>query len=442
MLRSILVRMGSGMKTVGAADIAIRCNPLIQRRIMGALRAGKALPPDERGALSERLCGRALRAARQTRYGRERGDRLADWPVLERDLVRSSPKSFINRREVLRVPASTGGTTGVPLKLWRSMECIVAEQAFIDDLLAPYGHSMHGSRVATLRADKVKDLGDADPPYGRLIHGGRRLVLSTPHLNPRTVDWFCKALEDFAPAVLWAYPSAALNLMKLTERANRRPAFSILLVSSETLSPALHRALEQSFSCRVINYYGQAERVCFAHGTKPDEFYFNPWYGRVELFETEEAEGAPVRRAKIVATGFWNVAMPLVRYDTGDTLLVPKSYGESELAEVALGRRPFLRLEGRDGEYLLTRQGIRIIGLNQIPREVENVLQVQLVQESFDSVAINVVTTAGFGAADAARLLEQAKAKIPSSLQLTLNVVDRLAATAGGKTPFVLRKID
>ncbi len=134
--------------------------------------------------------------------------------------------------------------------------------------------------------------------------------------------------------------------------------------------------------------------------------------------------------------------MPLVRYDTGDTLLVPKSYGESELAEVALGRRPFLRLEGRDGEYLLTRQGIRIIGLNQIPREVENVLQVQLVQESFDSVAINVVTTAGFGAADAARLLEQAKAKIPSSLQLTLNVVDRLAATAGGKTPFVLRKID
>ena len=72
------------------------------------------------------------------------------------------------------MPASTGGTTGVPLKLWRSIECVVAEQAFVDDLLAPYGYSMHGSRVAVLRADKVKDLSDTSPPYGRLTHGGRR----------------------------------------------------------------------------------------------------------------------------------------------------------------------------------------------------------------------------------------------------------------------------
>ena len=340
------------------------------------------------------------------------------------------------------MPASTGGTTGVPLKLWRSIECVVAEQAFIDDLLAPYGHSMHGSRVAILRADKVKDLSDTSPPYGRLTHGGRRLMLSTPHMNARTFGWFCEALHEFAPSVLWAYPSAALNLMKLTERVSVRPKFPILLASSETLSSALHLALERHFSCRVINYYGQAERVCFAHSVKPTEFYFNPWYGRVELLRVEEHEEGFARRVNIVATGHWNAAMPLVRYETGDTLLVPKSYGESELADVALGRRPFIQLEGRDGEYLMTGQGVQIIGLNQIPREVANVLQVQLVQREFESVGINVVTTPAFSSKDAGQLLDQAKAKIPLSIQLTLNVVEHLETNARGKAPFVLRMID
>jgi phenylacetate-CoA ligase len=261
-------------------------------------------------------------------------------------------------------------------------------------------------------------------------------------MNARTLGWFCDALHDFAPSVLWAYPSAALNLMKLTERTSLPPKLQILLVSSETLSPALHLALERHFSCRVINYYGQAERVCFAHSVKPTEFYFNPWYGRVELLGTEECEEEPVRRVNVVATGYWNAAMPLVRYETGDTLLVPKSYGENEIADVALGRRPFIRLEGRDGEYLLTRQGLRIIGLNQIPREVPNILQVQLVQRDFESVVINVVGTSAFSSKDAAQLLDQAKAKIPMSIQLTLNVGDHLVTNARGKAPFVLRMID
>ena len=230
--------------------------------------------------------------------------------------------------------------------------------------------------------------------------------------------------------------------MKLTERASVRPKFPILLASSETLSSALHLALEGHFSCRVINYYGQAERVCFAHSVKPTEFYFNPWYGLVELLGVEEHEEGFARRVNVVATGHWNAAMPLVRYETGDTLLVPKSYGETELADVALGRRPFIQLEGRDGEYLMTRQGVQIIGLNQIPREVANILQIQLVQRDFESVGINVVTTPAFSSKDAGQLLDQAKAKIPLSIQLTLNVVDHLETNARGKAPFVLRMID
>ena len=383
-----------------------------------------------------------MRSARRTPYGREHTESLADWPILDGDLVRKRPRDFVNPLSLARVPASTGGTSGMPLKLWRSLECVVAEQAFLDDLLAPHGFSMHGSRMAVLRADKVKDPGDTRPPYGRVTHGGRRLMLSTPHMNSGTVRWFCDALEDFAPSVLTVYPSAALNFMKLLERSDVRLSIPVILSSSEMLSSTLHVALEHYFGCQVINRYGQAERVCHAYSTRPDEFYFNPCYGRVELVGVDGSDDPLFRRLRIVATNHWNSVMPLVRYDTGDYLLVPQGYSEADIAEVVQGRRPFIRLEGRDGEYLLTSEGVRIIGLNQIPREVNNVLQLQLVQRSFDSVTVNVVALPSFSSKDAKQIVQQARDKIPGSIEISVNVVDHLAANAAGKTPFVLRMLE
>jgi len=148
------------------------------------------------------------------------------------------------------------------------------------------------------------------------------------------------------------------------------------------------------------------------------------------------------RRLKIIATSYWNAAMPLVRYETGDSLMVPRSYDDSAVADVALGRRPFLRLEGREGEYLLTEDGVRIIGLNHIPRDLNNVLQLQLVQQDLGAVTINVVALPAFSKLDAGQILQQARAKIPASIEITLNVVDRLTLNAAGKAPFVLRMMN
>jgi phenylacetate-CoA ligase len=441
-LRSFLSQAAPYIKSDRLMDVAIRRNPLLRRQILTAIEGWDDLSRANLTALTDRFTNRTLRAARQTPYGRAKNDNCPGWPILDRDQVRSAPQSFVKPLHLVRVPASTGGTTGKPLMLWRSMECIVAEQVFLDGLLAPHGLSMHGSRVAVLRADKVKDANDVEPPYGTLSHGGKRLTLSTPHLNARTVAWFYDALKNFAPSILWVYPSAILSLMTLLDSVHARLSIPVVLASSEVVSAELHAALESRLNCNVINYYGQAERVCFAHSTRPNEFRFNPCYGRVELVPSEANEDTAVRRFKIIATSHWNTAMPLVRYDTGDYLAVPKHYDEADLKDVSLGRQPFLRLEGREGEYLLTAEGVRIIGLNQIPREMRNVFQLQLVQYSFDAVTINVVTTPSFSAEDASQLLGQARAKIPASIDIALNVTDHLTVNAAGKAPFVLRLVD
>ena len=442
MLRSVLSQIAPSMKSYGATDIAVRNNPLIRRRVLAAIDQARRCGTDELAALSEALTMRSLRAARRTRYGRRRAESLSDWPVLSREQLRGRPGDFVNPLALPRIPASTGGTTGMPLKLWRSLECVVAEQTFIDRLLAPHGASLHGSRVAVLRADKVKDTSDPEPPYGRVSHHGARLTLSTPHLNARSIAWFCRALRDFAPTVLWVYPSAALSLLNLLEAAGERVQVPVVLASSEVLSATLHRALEQTLGCRVVNYYGQAERVCLAYSRRPEEFYFDPCYGRVQLSEIESDDDPSVRRFSVIATSQWNSAMPLVRYETGDSLAVPRDYTESDLADVTLGRKPFLRLEGREGEYLLGEDGVRIIGLNQVPRELNNVLQLQFIQQTPRAVTINVIATPSFSSQDAEQIMRQARAKIPSTIGLAIKIVDSPVLNAKGKAPFVMRMMD
>ena len=133
--------------------------------------------------------------------------------------------------------------------------------------------------------------------------------------------------------------------------------------------------------------------------------------------------------------------MPLVRYDTGDLAIVPATAGLEEYEQIALGLKPFLGIAGRADEFVLTPDGLRICGLNQIPREVANLLQVQIVQESLDRIIVRAVTRQAFNATDQARLLANIRAKIPPSMTFSLEPTECLVRTPAGKAPFVIRRL-
>lgn len=442
MLRSLLSWAAPKAKAESLVDSVIRYNSRFRRRVARAMaQAAACATPEEVSSLRDSLTAVTLRAARATRYGRDRPNDIAAWPVLDKAAVVAATADFRNRHVRLKIPAGTGGTTGVPMNIWRSLECVVAEQAFLDELLAPHGLSMRQSRLAILRGDRVKDTRDHAPPFGVASHRGMRLTLSSAHLNAETLSWYAGALREFAPAVLWVYPSAAQNLLRLCQENSVDLAIPVILASSEMMPPTLHRALAGHFHCRVINYYGQAERVCLAVSTVPGEFRFVPAYGRVELLPLPPEPGATASAAAIVATNYWNTAMPLVRYRTGDSLLLPCDADARALSEIELGSRPFEAVLGREGEYLLTREGMRIIGLNQIPRELAHVAQLQLVQTGYEQVDVSVAALPGYGASDERDILERVRSKVPSSMQVSVRTVSQLAVNTRGKAPFVIRHV-
>jgi len=410
------------LKTLRLGDLAIRRNPLFYAWARHQLDS-----PDPR------QLARILWAARRTAYGRRlRGsDDIASWPLLDKETVRADPAAFLAGAQFLTSKASTGGTSGAPLPLVRSLRSVVLEQAAIDRMIETLGVRPGEARVAVLRGDNVKDPTDFRPPYWKLVAGGRRMVMSSNHLNAATVGTYAEALRSFNPDLLWAYPTSLESLCAFLERAGVELSLPRVLTSSEVLHPHVWRNAERVLGCRLVDYYGQAERVGFAWAAAPREYRFLPGYAHVELIPA--GNGC----YEIVGTALWNHAMPLVRYRTGDLVQLPS---ESAAMDVALGSRSFAGVLGRDTDILVSPDGVRLTGIDHFQREIRNLRRIQVIQESLTEVRVLVLGQPAFGEADAQALMMNIRRKLPASMRVDLERVEALERTSLGKEPFVIHR--
>lgn len=422
----------------------VRRNPLYYgaaRRHLAQLEASGFV---ERRAWTHERLREVLHLARGSRYGREVGGTLEpeSWPLLEKELLRDRGEAFLTRRGWVASPASTGGTTGIPLKLWRSLDGVTFEQACQDQLIEQLGADPRRDKVAVLRGDNIKDPSDLKPPHWRVSNGGRCIVFSSNVLMAETINHYADALEEFAPKLLCAYPTSLECLCRLLNAAGRRLNIPAVLTSSEVLKKEAWKLARDTLGCEMADYYGQAERVGFAYAFEPRSYRFLPGYAYIELvpFGNDLAAGTGSTLYEIVGTSFWNRTMPLVRYRTGDLVRLPASWGRREREEVTLGLRSFSGVMGREQEILVCPRGVRLTGIDHIPRDVRNVLRIQVVQESLEHVRILVLPGPGFSRRDADQLLFNARSKVPDSMIVQVETAEWLERTPRGKTPLVIHR--
>lgn len=428
------------LKLLQVGDAAVRRNPLFyadaQRQIERLERAGFT----ERRRWTFTRLGEVLWPASRTGYGRmvRGGGDIASWPLLAKQQVRAAPAAFTGGSRLFSVKASTGGTSGSPLRIVRSLRSIAVEQVCIDRMMQKVGIEARSARCAVLRTESVKDPNDFKPPYWVYAGGGSRIVLSSGHLNAATVDYYVRALEEFKPDCLLGYPTSLEALCVLLERSGRRIHIPAVLCSSEILHQRVWDAARDRLNCRVLDYYGQAERVAFAYATEPGACRFLPGYAHVE-FEPAGRDGEH-DLYEIVGTPLWNESMALIRYRTGDLIRVPCAWGERELQELSFGLRTFSGVLGRDSDILVTPEGGRVTGISHFQRDVANVVRIQVIQESAARVLILVLPEEEYSERDREWLLHNVREKLPNSMQVEIRAVTALEHTVRGKTPFVIHR--
>jgi phenylacetate-coenzyme A ligase PaaK-like adenylate-forming protein len=429
------------LKSSSIGDIVIRRTPLLYGHYRSLLARSRDAAADERRARRTALTARTQRLASETAYARAKGlsGPYEDWPLLEKGALRDFGETMTRKVILPAGQAETGGSTGIPVALTRSWQSVVFEQAALDDLVAQHGGiEWRRVRIAVLRGDNIKDPSDTSPPFWKLQRNGRTLAMSAVHLNAKTVSAYLDALSEYKPNILWVYPTALESLCGLMNgQAQKIPDLKLILSSSEVLTNEAYQLARNAFGVPVLDYYGQAERVSLSYSIDGLNHYFHPIYGRVELtyFYSEDDHDL----YDIVGTSYWNDAQPLVRFCTGDHARLPKGLTKQDIDDVALGLRPFLGIAGRAEEYLLSPDGVRILGINHIPRGIPDVVQMQLHQRRPDSVEIWVVPKPGYSEDTANLVLAKARQKIPASVSIEIVQVSGLYRTSRGKAPMMVR---
>ncbi len=368
---------------------------------------------------------------------REPGD-LARLPLLTKSDVRANLETLISDETgSLRVTwTHTSGTTGQGLRFPESIESFQREYAFRVQSYEWAGAEFRarwafcaGHPVARTDADR--------PPFWVRDLANNWMLMSSYHLAEAHLPAYIEALRRFDPQLLSGYPSS-LFLLAVANRAAGSPVRPASVVtSSETLFESQRVVMEESFGCRVYSFYGNAERAGALSQCPEGHFHVRSEHSLVEVLDDEGKPVGPGGEGRLVATAFGNRATPLVRYVVGDVIVL------SERESCPCGRGGVLvdRVLGRMEDYVVTPGG-RIVGrLDHLFKDSVNVRLAQVVQDRVDEVVIRVVRESDYDDSDERIILEEARLRLGSDVNIRFDYVASIPRTKNGKHRFVLSSI-
>jgi hypothetical protein len=425
------------------ATAALRArSPLVARRARELVRRERADPALHR-ARAEVLLARTVRAAlRIPAHARLAAQApasgLLDWlasevPIMDKAALRERREEVYPNRGGRRPwwpLGESGGSTGSPVGVFRSLDSTLWEEAF---------HRQHwhwagigaDARQAVLRGDVVKPLDEREPPFWIEDRVGRQLVLSTRHLDESTADDFADALERFGAVQLRAYPSAAYALALALEH-RRALRLASVIVGSEMLYPFQRAKIEAVFGTRVHAFYGMSERVAFAAECEHGRMHVNPEYSIVEIVDGDgratDGEGF------LVGTTLHNRVMPLLRYRLTDTARWdprPCPCGRTYPVIEALAGKIEDRVFDLNGRAITA----AVVGFAY--KGLTNIRKGQIAQTARDRWVARIVPGPGYTAADGEGLLANVAARVSPDVNIAIQLVDHIPELPSGKYKWV-----
>jgi phenylacetate-CoA ligase len=353
---------------------------------------------------------------------------LPKLPILEKETVRSQPELF-HARNFLNKPrevVGTSGTTGTTLKIHVDLEGRRRNYAFFARLKRWAGVSLTG-RVATFAGRTIVSAGTDRPPFWRYNLAGNTILFSSYHLSEKNLPAYLSKLCAWNPELIDSYPSSVETLARyVLAHGSRAPQPHAIITSSETLRADQREAICAAFRTRIFDQYGSAEQVCFISECEAGSYHIHPEYGITEFLAGNGAD--PEAGLRIVATGFTNMAMPFLRYNTGD-LAVPGS------ASCLCGRK-FKTVEqivGREDDMLVTPDGRPIGRLDPVFKGLETIRRAQIVQESLQRIVVRVVPGNGFHQTDLDGIRHELDKRIGPGVDYSFEVMDEISPSRGGK---------
>lgn len=332
--------------------------------------------------------------------------------------------------------ARTGGSTGTTLKLCRNLFSIGDEQAFVRRQW-DWAGIRFSDRCAWIAAGRtIAGTNQVKCPLYAYDPFMKELSLSAYHLSIDTAKTYITAMIRHKVRAIVGISSAVSFLAKMCIDLGINVKLKAALTTSETLNDNMRSTITKAFGCKIFDFYGSAERVCYIHTCEHGNYHIIPEYGLVELIPQHNLGKGFY---KIIATGFWNYAMPLIRYDTGDIVI------KSGNKNCTCGRafRVIQSIIGRESDVIKTLTGREYSPtiISRIVKCVDNILAVQVIQESLGQLNVLYIPNDKFSEKDAYNLEKSFALYLPKDLRIDLKPVQTIPKTPSGKKRLIVSKL-
>lgn len=360
-------------------------------------------------------------------------------PIIHKLLVRKHSNEFestLYRNSKLLHVVHTSGTSGNALKICVDVDYLMMEKAYVW-LQRKWCGVSPGDRSAQFTGQPVVPLSRKKPPFWIYDRSENRTIYSLRHMSARNLEAYARHLVTFKPELIVGYPTAiyfvALSLIENgIDTVRPRGVFT----ASETLFTHQREVMERAFGCKVMDLYGQAEFTGMIIQCEEGNYHTQEDYGVIEILDDNGRRVQPGTMGRIVATGLNNMAMPFIRYQSGD-MAVPKD------GPCPCGRCGSLieQITGRIEDVIRTPDGRLLSRLDFVFKEIPFVHEAQLIQERLDLLRVRLVPRGDFAAAEEVKLVKILQEHTGMRMRIEFDVVEEIPRLPSGKFRFVISKV-
>ncbi|MEW6983618.1 phenylacetate--CoA ligase family protein [Colwelliaceae bacterium 6471] len=366
---------------------------------------------------------------------------LQKLPFLDKQVIRDNFEQLKANNAGVVSPFTTGGSSGTPLTFLLGNERVshdVAEKwratRWWDVDIGDKEVVAWGSPIELGAQDKVRILRD------KLF---RSTLIPAFDMNEKKILAFIEKIKTVRPKMLFGYPSV-FNLIATTAKEHDIDltgiGIKVVFVTSERLYPYQRENIEIQFGAPVANGYGGRDAGFIAHQCPQGKMHISAEDIIVELVDKSGANVPVGKQGEIVVTHLATADFPFIRYRTGDIASM-----DTEPCQCGRGLPVLKEIEGRSTDFVVAANGTILHGLSliYILRELTQISEFKIVQESIEQTVVTVVPVEGaYDEGVKQIIIAGFKKRLGESVNIMVQISDKIEAEKSGKFRYVISKVE
>ncbi len=360
-------------------------------------------------------------------------------PFLDKATIRDNFTDFKSKQAGVVNPFTTGGSSGSPLTFLLGNERVSHDVAEKWRATRWWGVDIGdkeivawGSPIELGAQDKVRIMRD------RLF---RSTLIPAFDMNEEKLLGFIEQIKYVRPKMLFGYPSVFSLIVKTALEKNidlTQLGIKVVFVTSERLYPYQREAIEKAFSAPVANGYGGRDAGFIAHQCPQGKMHISAEDIIVEIIDNNGQVVADGDKGEVVVTHLATTDFPFIRYRTGDIAVL-----DTEPCACGRGLPVLKNIEGRTTDFVVAVDGTLMHGLAliYILREIESIEEFKIIQETVLCTRVQLVPKETLSYELKVKIEQGFKARLGESVEIEIEVVDKIVAEKSGKFRYVISKV-